>query len=133
MCRNPNYTLPYVAENLLREKFRSDLCPLVQQGGLKVDLVDLGVGYGEEPNIIINAFLEKLKASENLNCVLVDFSYDMLQMCVYYLDEANMEKSKYQDNFTTIAIHTDFRDLPKFESKIPDSENPRLFAFLGGT
>lgn len=133
LCRNPNYTLPYVAENLLRDKFRRELCPLVQQKGSKVQLVDLGVGYGEEPNILINALLEKLKPDENLNCVLVDFSYHMLQMCVYYIDESNMEKTKYRDNTNVIAVNADFRNLPKFKSKIPDSESHRLFVFLGGT
>jgi len=133
LCRNPNYTLPYLAESLLREKFKDEVYPLIQHQSIGIDLVDLGVGYGEEPNIIINALLQGLPASGKIGCTLVDFSYHMLQMSVYYLDDGNLGNPMYQNNIIMAAINGDFRDLPKFKSIIPDFQNPRLFAFLGGT
>lgn len=133
LCRNLDYTLPYVAENLLRDKFKSEIYPLLPHGYPTLDLIDLGPGYGEEPNIIVNTLLEKITSEDKINCILFDFSYHMLQMCVYYLDNANLEKPKYRDNVSVIAINGDIRDLPKFNLLIPDEGKSRLFVFLGGT
>lgn len=133
LCRNPDYTLPYVAENLLRDKFRSEICPLIKRRSSRIDIIDLGPGYGEEPNIIINSFAQGMRDSDKINSILVDFSYHMLQLCVSYLDDVNLGKPNYRKNVSIISINSDFRDLQEFESIISDLAHTRLFVFLGGT
>lgn len=132
LCKDPNYLLPNIAHNLLEEKFR-ELYPIINPDGNLLHIVDLGVGDGQEINIILDAFISDSNIDKNFYCSLVDSSYHMLRVAINALDETNLSRTIYKEKVELFAINCDFRDVHLYKDSLRVSKGARLFCLLGGT
>lgn len=132
LCKDQNYLLPNIAHNLLKEQFR-ELYSIINSDGNLLHIVDLGVGDGQEINIILDAFISDSNMDEKIYCSLVDSSYHMLRVAINALDETNLSRTIYKEKFDICAINCDFRNVHLYKDLLRLSKGSRLFCLLGGT
>ena len=131
LCKDQNYLLPYIAHNLLKENF-SELYSIINSDGNLLHIVDLGVGDGQEINIILGAFISDSNIDDKIYCSLVDSSYHMLRVAINALDETNFSDTIYKEKVALFAINCDFRDVHLYRDSLRVSTGARLFCLLGG-
>lgn len=134
LIKNPLYTLPNIAHDLLIKSLATQIYPIIENANRKVhQLVDLGPGNGVELNIMLNILISNMTENLKIQCSMVDFSYHMLRIAVNTLDDANLHNEKYKDNIVLYTINGDFRNLYLYKSILSGSGGSRVFTFLGGT
>ncbi len=132
--QNPNYALPDTADLALRNCF-----PAIAEAVLKPSqdkasiLIDLGVGDGREPHVMINTLLN-MHPEKKIKCALVDFSYHMILTAINYIDKYNLESQNYRDRVDLFAINGDLRNLNRYKSVLQSNKfSNRFVCLLGGT
>ncbi len=134
LCRNPFYSLPGVANNLLLKCFQSDFYPIISEHDHVRTIVDLGIGDGTEMSIMLRVFLSSEKSrGYKIQCALIDSSYHMLRVSVNNIDNMTLSVEDYQRDVLLAVINEDFRKLYLLRDKITGEEGGRLFCLLGGT
>lgn len=130
LCKDPGYQLGQIAHNLLKEKF-GEIYQIINSDRSLLQIVDLGVGDGQEINIILDAFISDSNKNDRIYCSLVDSSYHMLRVAINFLDEVNLLRSSYKEKVDLFAINCDFRDVHLYKETL--KKGARLFCLLGGT
>ena len=134
LCRNPNYLLSHVAHKLLEKGFRTQIYPVIRSSDKKLQqVIDLGVGDGQEMIVILNTLLSDKTNRPKIHCSLIDFSYHMLRIAVATLNIAFFQKEQYKNRLKFFAINGDFRNLNLYRDILRSTNGSRLFCLLGGT
>jgi len=134
LCKDPKYLLSKIAHDLLKENFPK-IYPIINSDKNLLHIVDLGVGDGQEINIILNSLISDSDITNDtkIYCSLIDSSYHMLRVAVNIIDEANLSNRRYKENVEIVAINCDLRDLHLYKGTLKFTYGSRLFCLLGGT
>ena len=121
LCRNPFYSLPKVANNLLLKCFESEFYPIINEHAPVKTIVDLGIGDGIEMSIMLRIFLTSQQTRDSkIKCALVDSSYNMLRVSVNNIDNITLAVADYQKDVLLRNLSMKMRHLRQKFSVPPD-------------